>query len=52
VENLTQAILLADDNALQKRAQNIVHELRNEAGVEVAINVIEKYSNKFLRKDR
>jgi sterol 3beta-glucosyltransferase len=50
VENLTRAILEADDNAVRKRAQVIGHNIRSEDGVGQAIDWIEKYSNEFHRR--
>lgn len=50
VENLTQSILWANDEAIRKCAQNIGQELRNEAGVEVTINRSVKYSDDFKER--
>lgn len=49
VNNLTQAILESADPGLQKRAQHLGQQLRNENGVATAITLIEKYSNDFQR---
>jgi sterol 3beta-glucosyltransferase len=49
VENLTRAILEADDNVVRERAQVIGHEIRSEDGVGKSIDWIGKYSNEFLR---
>src|SRR6266496_395625 len=49
IENLTRTILEADDHAFHKNAQFIGQELRSEQGVENSLNLIEKYSNEFLR---
>jgi sterol 3beta-glucosyltransferase len=49
VENLTRAILEANDPVLRKRTQVIGQELRNEDGAAKSVELIEKYSNDFLR---
>jgi sterol 3beta-glucosyltransferase len=49
VDKLTRAIAEAGSEALRKRAQAIGQEIRSEAGVEKAIELIEKYSNEFHR---
>ncbi len=49
VKNLTQTIIEADDHAIRRHAQDISQELRGEDGVGKAVELIEKYSNEFIR---
>lgn len=49
VENLTHAIRETNDYVIRKRAQDIGQALKNEGGVENAIEIIEKYSNEVQR---
>lgn len=49
LENLTDAITEADDESLYRRAQAIGEQIRNEAGVNMAVKWIEKYFNEFHR---
>ncbi len=51
VEHLTRAIREGESDAVQKHAQIIGQELRSEDGVNIAVHLIEEYSNDFLRKD-
>ena len=49
LDNLTRAILKADDCAVRKRAQRISEALSNEDGIGTTIKLIEKYSYEFQR---
>lgn len=49
VENLTMAIVYAENNDLYKRVQAVGQKLKSENGVQLSIDLIEKYSNDFLR---
>ena len=49
VENLTTAIVYAENNDLYKRAQAVGQKLKSENGVQLSIDLIEKYSNFSFR---
>lgn len=49
VENLTRAITEGEVNAIRERAQILGRAIRNEAGVDAAVKLIENYSNDFHR---
>ncbi|HET9909039.1 MAG TPA: glycosyltransferase [Anaerolineales bacterium] len=50
VKGLVRAIAEAEDQSLRTRAQSIGQQIRNEDGVGIAVELIEKYFNNFQRK--
>lgn len=51
VENLTRSIAECADITTRNRAHAIGQDLRSESGVTTSIQIIEKYSNEFMRKN-
>jgi sterol 3beta-glucosyltransferase len=49
IENLTRAIIEAENYAIRKQALDIGRELRSEDGVGITVKLLEKYSNEFHR---
>ena len=48
-ENLTQAIVEADDESVRKRAQAIGQRVRTEDGIGNAVNIIESHVSDFKK---